>query len=316
MTGVEPYHRNVAMAFESYALYPQKTVFENLASPLRSGRTGTYAGAAGRADRAGHHHAGHQPPAEALPAGAVQRAAPAGRARAGCWSAPPTSTCSTSRCSHLDAKLRAAMRAELKQLGEMSSTTTLYVTHDYQEALALGDRIGGAARRAGSCRSARRRRSGASRWTRSSPRRWASRRSTCSTPTVEAGLAPGGGDRVRRRRRRRTRDGRGAGRASGRATWRSCTVESPRRAPVGLRGARHGALAERLGRLVELVVRRRRRRSHHGHLQRPRACTRATTVELAADWARGARLRRPAAHGEAPRDGSSGAAPSRRRTAG
>jgi multiple sugar transport system ATP-binding protein len=44
--------------------------------------------------------------------------------------------------SHLDAKLRAAMRAELKQLGELSGTTTLYVTHDYQEALALGDRIG------------------------------------------------------------------------------------------------------------------------------------------------------------------------------
>ena len=43
--------------------------------------------------------------------------------------------------SHLDAKLRAAMRAELKQLGAMSKTTTLYVTHDYQEALALGDRI-------------------------------------------------------------------------------------------------------------------------------------------------------------------------------
>ena len=42
MNGVEPYHRNVAMAFESYALYPQKTVSQNLASPLRSGRTGRY----------------------------------------------------------------------------------------------------------------------------------------------------------------------------------------------------------------------------------------------------------------------------------
>lgn len=36
VTRVEPYHRNVAMAFESYALYPQKTVAENLASPLKS----------------------------------------------------------------------------------------------------------------------------------------------------------------------------------------------------------------------------------------------------------------------------------------
>src|SRR5690606_10394674 len=42
VTRVEPYHRNVAMAFESYALYPQKTVAENLASPLKSGRTGRY----------------------------------------------------------------------------------------------------------------------------------------------------------------------------------------------------------------------------------------------------------------------------------
>jgi multiple sugar transport system ATP-binding protein len=43
--------------------------------------------------------------------------------------------------SHLDAKLRAAMRAELKSLGELQHTTRLYVTHDYLEALALGDRI-------------------------------------------------------------------------------------------------------------------------------------------------------------------------------
>ncbi len=47
MTQVEPYHRNVAMAFESYALYPQKTVSENLASPLKSGRTGKYSSASG-----------------------------------------------------------------------------------------------------------------------------------------------------------------------------------------------------------------------------------------------------------------------------
>ena len=43
--------------------------------------------------------------------------------------------------SHLDAKLRATMRAELKSLGDLQRTTSLYVTHDYLEALALGDRI-------------------------------------------------------------------------------------------------------------------------------------------------------------------------------
>lgn len=44
--------------------------------------------------------------------------------------------------SHLDAKLRQAMRAELKAIGDVRHTTTLYVTHDSVEALALGDRIG------------------------------------------------------------------------------------------------------------------------------------------------------------------------------
>src|SRR5258708_26509219 len=42
MTLVEPYHRNVAMAFESYARYPQKTASENLAPPLESGPAGQY----------------------------------------------------------------------------------------------------------------------------------------------------------------------------------------------------------------------------------------------------------------------------------
>ena len=124
MTAVEPYHRNVAMAFESYALYPQKTVAENLASPLKSGRTGKYSESerAKRIDQVtttlGIDHLKNRLPRE-LSNG--QR--------------------HTLPLSHLDAKLRASMRAELKQLGAMSNTTTIYVTHDYQEALALGDRI-------------------------------------------------------------------------------------------------------------------------------------------------------------------------------
>ena len=80
--------------------------------------------------------------------------------------------------SHLDAKLRAAMRAELKQLGEMSSTTSLYVTHDYQEALSLGDRIAvlhhGRVVQVGTPRADL---AGARR-TRSWPRSWGSPRST------------------------------------------------------------------------------------------------------------------------------------------
>lgn len=142
MTGVEPYHRGVAMAFESYALYPQKTVEQNLASPLRSGRTGTWTPAeqAERIRRVattlGIDHLLARFPRE-LSNGQRQRTA-LGRVLV----RPADVYLLDEPLSHLDAKLRAAMRAELKQLGAMSDTTTLYVTHDYQEALALGDRIG------------------------------------------------------------------------------------------------------------------------------------------------------------------------------
>jgi multiple sugar transport system ATP-binding protein len=141
MTGVEPYHRNVAMAFESYALYPQKTVEQNLASPLRSGRTGAYAASERRAridqvtTTLGINHLLGRLPRE-LSNGQRQRTA-LGRVLV----RPADVYLLDEPLSHLDAKLRASMRAELKQIAQTSSTTTIYVTHDYQEALALGDRV-------------------------------------------------------------------------------------------------------------------------------------------------------------------------------
>ncbi len=140
MTGVEPNHRHVAMAFENYALYPQMTNYDNIAFPLRSPRYRVpEAEARGRIERVtetlGIRHLLQRLPAE-LSGGQRQRVA-----LARVLVRPADVLLLDEPLSHLDAKLRATMRAELKSLGEMERTTSLYVTHDYLEALALGDRI-------------------------------------------------------------------------------------------------------------------------------------------------------------------------------
>lgn len=141
LTEVEPYHRNIAMAFESYALYPNKTVAENLASPLKSGRTGHYNSEQIReridtvTTTLGINHLLDRFPKE-VSNGQRQRTA-LGRVLV----RPADVYLLDEPLSHLDAKLRASMRAELKAIAQNSNTTTLYVTHDYQEALALADKI-------------------------------------------------------------------------------------------------------------------------------------------------------------------------------
>ena len=140
MTGVEPNHRHVAMAFENYALYPHLTNYDNIAFPLRSPRYRTdEAEIRTRIDRVtetlGIHHLLGRQPAE-LSGGQRQRVA-----LARVLVRPADVLLLDEPLSHLDAKLRATMRAELKSLGELQRTTSLYVTHDYLEALALGDRI-------------------------------------------------------------------------------------------------------------------------------------------------------------------------------
>ncbi|MBT2527151.1 ABC transporter ATP-binding protein [Streptomyces sp. ISL-99] len=141
MTGVEPYDRGVAMCFESYALYPHRSAYDNLASPLRSPRYRLPAAEA-------HERVGAV--ADLLGIGALLER-PVGRLSNGqrqrvalgrVLVRPARAFLLDEPLSHLDAKLRQAMRAELKAIGAVRRTTTLYVTHDSVEALALGDRIG------------------------------------------------------------------------------------------------------------------------------------------------------------------------------
>jgi multiple sugar transport system ATP-binding protein len=139
--GLEPADRNVAMVFESYALYPQMTVFENMAFPLRSPKHRT---SARELDERVKRYArvmkiDHllQRPIQALSNGQRQRTA-LGRALV----RQPDVFLMDEPLSHLDAKLRHSMRAELKEMRSQLGTTTLYVTHDYLEAMSLGDRIG------------------------------------------------------------------------------------------------------------------------------------------------------------------------------
>ncbi|MFJ9722898.1 ABC transporter ATP-binding protein [Streptomyces sp. NPDC101209] len=141
MAGVEPYDRGVAMCFESYALYPHKSAYDNLVSPLRSPRHRLPAAEA--RDRV---HA----IAELLGIGALLDR-PVGRLSNGqrqrialgrVLVRPARAFLLDEPLSHLDAKLRQQMRAELKAIGDVRRTTTLYVTHDSVEALALGDRTG------------------------------------------------------------------------------------------------------------------------------------------------------------------------------
>jgi multiple sugar transport system ATP-binding protein len=140
MNGIEPNKRNVAMAFESYALYPHLTVKENLASPLKApGRSFAPATIASKvqsiAETLNIHMLLDRLP-QHLSNGQKQRVA-LGRAMI----REPEVLLLDEPISHLDAKLRHRMRTEFKALEAQIHTTTVYVTHDYLEALSLGDRI-------------------------------------------------------------------------------------------------------------------------------------------------------------------------------
>jgi multiple sugar transport system ATP-binding protein len=138
VTELAPRHRDVAMVFQNYALYPHMTVRENLGYGLKVRRVGK-AETRSRVDRVagllGLSELLDRKPAQ-LSGGQRQRVA-MGRAIV----REPQAFLMDEPLSNLDAKLRVAMRASLAQLHARLGVTTVYVTHDQTEAMTLGQRV-------------------------------------------------------------------------------------------------------------------------------------------------------------------------------
>ena len=135
---VPPHKRDVAMVFQSYALYPHKTVYENIAFGLRMrkyDKTEIDRRVRDAADRLEIGHLLERRPSQ-LSGGQRQRVA-LGRAMV----RQPSVFLMDEPLSNLDAALRVSMRAEIKRLHKTMETTFVYVTHDQAEALTLADRI-------------------------------------------------------------------------------------------------------------------------------------------------------------------------------
>jgi multiple sugar transport system ATP-binding protein len=138
VNGLEPKDRDIAMVFQSYALYPNMNVYENIRFPLKVRKV----------DRELHDEKVmravamvelddflHRKPSE-LSGGQRQRVA---LARA--IVREPTVFLMDEPLSNLDAKLRVSTRAQIKNLQHELRVTTIYVTHDQVEAMTLADRV-------------------------------------------------------------------------------------------------------------------------------------------------------------------------------
>jgi multiple sugar transport system ATP-binding protein len=135
---VSPRERDIAMVFENYALYPHLNVYDNIAMPLRSRRL-----PAAKIDRRVHEVAEILSIVDLLPR-RIKNLSGGQKQRVGIGRAivrEPRLFIMDEPISHLDARLRADMRTELKRLHSRLGVTTLYVTHDQLEAVALADRI-------------------------------------------------------------------------------------------------------------------------------------------------------------------------------
>ncbi len=135
---VHPRDRDIAMVFQNYALYPHMTVRQNMAFALKMRKT-PKPEIAERVDWAagllGLEDLLERKP-KALSGGQRQRVA-LGRAIV----RQPAVFLFDEPLSNLDAKLRVETRAEIKRLHRKLKTTTIYVTHDQEEAMTLGDRV-------------------------------------------------------------------------------------------------------------------------------------------------------------------------------
>jgi len=138
VNALSPRDRRIAMVFQSYALYPHLTVHGNIVFPLkaqgvaraeRNKKAGWAAGLLGIG-----HLLGRKP--RELSGGERQRVA---LARA--IVREPSVFLLDEPLSNLDAKLRASAREEIEQFQKRIGTTTIYVTHDQVEAMAMGDRV-------------------------------------------------------------------------------------------------------------------------------------------------------------------------------
>ncbi len=138
VTDLDPKDRDIAMVFQNYALYPNKTVYKNLAFPLEMRRISK-----AEIDKQVRSTAEilsitallERKPRE-LSGGQQQRVA-LGRALV----RSPKVFLMDEPLSNLDAKLRVQMRAELKRFHHELSATVIYVTHDQMEAMTMSDRI-------------------------------------------------------------------------------------------------------------------------------------------------------------------------------
>ena len=138
VTDLPPKERNIGMVFQSYALYPHMTVYENIAFPLKLKKVPRQ-----EIDRKVREVARFLQIEELLDrkpgqlSGGQQQRVALGRALV----KEPDVLLLDEPLSNLDAKLRIMMRAELKRLQKELGITTVYVTHDQVEAMSMADRI-------------------------------------------------------------------------------------------------------------------------------------------------------------------------------